>query len=871
LSRTQRIVRFVLRAVLGLCLLLVGLLAAAYAFTFTDRFRELARTQALALLASSFRGQVSVARLEGSVWGDLRLGDVTLRYGGVDVVQVPEVVLRYSLLPLLRQRLEISAIELSAPVVDLRADENGAWNLTTALTAPNPAPPASGGSFPISIANLALSDGKVSVTPCRGSSTCLLDGIALDAKVGIESTGIDADVRKLALRAAVEGVPLVWLDSSLRYSAAPPSRAEIRSVVLSTESSKITLKGTVDRPDDIKAIQTDAALTIDSLAPQDLALVAPQATLDQPITGSVRAKGPANDLRAEVDLAAGEAHIRGNARADLAAPTPAGEGTLELKQVDLGKLAAGLGVGGVANGNVQASARGTDVAAAHVDAHLELRGAVYQQWRLGDLATNARLADGRGALDGGLQGPSGKVTWKGQAELAGEQRFDADVTVDHFDPKRLIAGATPGDLNVRAVVEGRGFALDRQQSHTVVTVARSRVDRVVLDRGRADLRIAGGRLRIGELSLDAQNATLRASGDVGLAANARGEAKLAAKVGDVAPWLALVGTEGRGSMTLDGNVRGSLGDLATDGTLSASALGVGQNWVERSTVRFDLRGIGAGGPSGRVDAFVGGVHSAVSLDTLNLQVALSSPPKTARTGAAQELVADCVLRAQDLVGRNHQSKLRVAYDATGIGVELTELHLEAPQGRFDLAHPARISWRKSVLAIDDLRLVGEGHSFAASGSVSQSGPQRLEVTADHVPLEWVKSFNPQAPEMSGMVAARMSLAGTAAAPDVRTTLTVTDLKVPAFFIGPDANPVRGRAAIRAMYAARAAAKKRIAAASIQSEGRIAAGPDDVYEWGSGWIFVQSADGTRSKLGGRFLTVWHRQADGTWVIIRNLAF
>src|SRR6185312_12305560 len=33
----------------------------------------------------------------------------------------------------------------------------------------------------------------------------------------------------------------------------------------------------------------------------------------------------------------------------------------------------------------------------------------------------------------------------------------------------------------------------------------------------------------------------------------------------------------------------------------------------------------------------------------------------------------------------------------------------------------------------------------------------------------------------------------------------------AVFIGPDANPVRGRAAIRAMYAARAAAKKRIAA------------------------------------------------------------
>jgi uncharacterized protein (TIGR02246 family) len=97
----------------------------------------------------------------------------------------------------------------------------------------------------------------------------------------------------------------------------------------------------------------------------------------------------------------------------------------------------------------------------------------------------------------------------------------------------------------------------------------------------------------------------------------------------------------------------------------------------------------------------------------------------------------------------------------------------------------------------------------------------------------------------------------------------------ALFIGPDGSPVRGRAAIRAMYAARAAAiataKKRIVAATIQSEGRIAAGQDDVYEWGSGTVSIESSDGTRSKSGGRFLTVWHRQPDGAWVIIRNLAF
>jgi len=90
------------------------------------------------------------------------------------------------------------------------------------------------------------------------------------------------------------------------------------------------------------------------------------------------------------------------------------------------------------------------------------------------------------------------------------------------------------------------------------------------------------------------------------------------------------------------------------------------------------------------------------------------------------------------------------------------------------------------------------------------------------------------------------------------------------FVGPDGIAVRGRAAIRAMYAGRAASKARIVGATIQSEGRVAAGPDEVYEWGSGWMSIQSADGTRAKRGGRYLTVWHRQLDGTWVITRNLA-
>src|SRR6478735_1360541 len=50
------------------------------------------------------------------------------------------------------------------------------------------------------------------------------------------------------------------------------------------------------------------------------------------------------------------------------------------------------------------------------------------------------------------------------------------------------------------------------------------------------------------------------------------------------------------------------------------------------------------------------------------------------------------------------------------------------------------------------------------------------------------------------------------------------------FIGPDGSEIRGRGAVRAMYARPRAGK--VLKASIRSDGRAAGDPDNVYEWGT---------------------------------------
>lgn len=87
------------------------------------------------------------------------------------------------------------------------------------------------------------------------------------------------------------------------------------------------------------------------------------------------------------------------------------------------------------------------------------------------------------------------------------------------------------------------------------------------------------------------------------------------------------------------------------------------------------------------------------------------------------------------------------------------------------------------------------------------------------------------------------------------------------FIGPDGAEIRGKDAVRAMYARPRAAK--VLKARIKSEGRVAADPDDVYEWGSAVMTVERG-GEVKQSSGRYLTVWHRNGN-EWVITRNIAF
>ena len=90
----------------------------------------------------------------------------------------------------------------------------------------------------------------------------------------------------------------------------------------------------------------------------------------------------------------------------------------------------------------------------------------------------------------------------------------------------------------------------------------------------------------------------------------------------------------------------------------------------------------------------------------------------------------------------------------------------------------------------------------------------------------------------------------------------------AVFVGPDGTEIRTKAGVRTMYSRRPKSAK-VLHATIHSDGRVAADPDDVYEWGSAQMTVLR-DSKQRIVVGRYLTVWHRSGE-QWLISHNIAF
>jgi uncharacterized protein (TIGR02246 family) len=91
----------------------------------------------------------------------------------------------------------------------------------------------------------------------------------------------------------------------------------------------------------------------------------------------------------------------------------------------------------------------------------------------------------------------------------------------------------------------------------------------------------------------------------------------------------------------------------------------------------------------------------------------------------------------------------------------------------------------------------------------------------------------------------------------------------AVFVTPNGDCIRGRTPIRDFYRSRLSGKSSIVSATLEQQGTVGADQGLVFEWGVGVVTSRSTEGTLATRRSTYLSVWRREEDGRWEILRNV--
>jgi len=755
---------------LGLGLVFVLVVIGLALYTRTESFAQWVREQAIAAANGSIRGTLSLERLEGSVWHQLTLHNVELRYEGSELIQVPRLELSYSLLPLIWGRLQISRIDALQPRASLSQDQQGRWNVVEALS-PRQPDSETKSDLMVLVKSLRLRDANVDLRLAGGDDALhRLRNLSLEGNVGIRPSGVALEVQEVAAGLISPGQPELNLKGALEYqqSTAVPTLLKVRNLWAVSRNSRMRLNGQIVHRDG-EPLKIKAQAALDKLAPADIAYFVAGWPLKRDLAGNLSIDGALDDLKGNLDLAGAGAKIAGKFRADLAQDLPRYTMSATLSGFDLRQWLEDKNLAGVVGATVEANGTGFALQSTGASARVEVRSTAVQGWTLGDLSLEGRLQKSVAVLDGRLKSKLGRADWSGKVGLGGKRpAYDLALSVKDLDIRKALPDgkAVEGKLNLQGTVKGSGFTPADMNMRAEVQILPSTVGPVAVKQGVLNAALSGNKVRISHASLTGSESTVSASGEFGLDAKTAGKLDYRFRAADVGPWLSLVSKKGSGSVDLAGQAQGNLADLQTQGNARLSGLRLEGISVKNGDVKFALRTVKDQTlPQGTLTAHLTDIDAGVALRRIDATTRLSG----------QKL--DSVqfdIGAQDTQQRKHAASGTLSYSPDVIVVRLNGAALASPDGSWKLLRPATVTKRGDAFSIEQFSMKNGDRELALNGRFSFAGKQDVTLTVDRLPIETVTAFFPQQTKMSGLLGAQARIAGTAAAPEISAAARLSE-------------------------------------------------------------------------------------------------
>jgi autotransporter translocation and assembly factor TamB len=760
--------KIIKRIAMGLVALIVIALIAAVVVTNTNWFRDLARNKVNAILAGTFKGQLAIGRIQGSIWSDLTLDDITLIYHGDRIAHIERLRVGYGILSILHDTIDLTHLDISGLRVSAKQDPDGKWNAAEALAPAHLAAPMQGGGqtrFRVLIREVSLDRGSINLTRANGE-TYALDNSGLGGSVYILKQGLRARLDSLWGHATGPQLPPGDIFASVIYqNELHPASLTIDVVKIDTQDSHLKLTGAIS---DLDALKMDVRLETEKIGGADIVRVAKQWSPRTNVAGTIHVEGSRRDLQVRLAMNAAGTKIRGEVHADISTPEPRYRGSVIVTDLNPQQLLTTKAASGMLNASVRGQGVGTSVAG--FDGHVDLKFArlVVAQWNVGDLLFSADVANRVATYDAKIaQGQRAGANSRGRVDFRGAPKYQIALAANHLDIQKLQnRRAMHTDLTLTAQINGSGITLEDADAVARVEVKRSVLGPAKIDSGAVRASVARGLVRISQASINAGTTELSAKGQVALVGNRRGELSYNLKSDDLSPWMTFAGRSGSGKLQVIGRASGPFNALSIAGSASMVSLETSGVSIGAGKITYAFGGLGNDSAHGRLDAGFSTVHTDVDLKSLYLGVDLIRlHPTDARI----------LVDTWDAQSRNQKLAAEIRLSRDVIEVSFTQLALQLNDGTWRLGSPATIRKDGRQIAVQNLRLTNAQREISVQGQAEFGGPQDVTFRVNSFDLGDLNPFIASNPGVAGILSASVRITGTSAMPIVAARAQIKPL------------------------------------------------------------------------------------------------
>lgn len=670
--------------------------------------REFVRGQIESRLDAAVHGSVRLGGVGGDVLTGIVLHDLVIAgEDGVPLLVAETARARYSLRPLLDQRVAVDKVRLIRPEIRLVRGADERWNFQEIFARDEPGEPGppGWGSW-VRIAAIEIEDGLVDVEFEDGGWP-VLDWQAnefrdLNGSIEVELNTRDENLRRFAVRDMsfhLTGPDLRILDLDGEGIMTPDSLA-LKEIHLTTPGTELT---------------ADGHLTLggaDSLA---LDVEAPRISLDE-----ARALFPQVRLGGSGSFEGRFFGPAGNPSLEIAGATVATEGS---------RVAASGRIANLASPVLALDLVADPLAPADAQAYVPA-------WPIAVPLSGPIRIEGpprQLAIDANLTSPAGGVAATGALDLRAGLAYDLAGTARGLDVGRLIG--RPGvdvTLTGQYRIDGRGTSARELSADVAVELGRSRIYRWDVISGTTRGRLIGREYLADTLQVRLPQSVLRGRGTFGLASagviDATAEIE-SEDLGELWPGIGEISTRAAAELELGGTYR------SFDATGSLVAADLVYGGFTADSFMGDVQLTGVGGP---FDMHAEGTFHRLSMAGVEADTAgvvLDYAGSRIGLNADLDLVSEASI---SLTGE-------IDFSGPVTETRLTSLVYRTREGTWQMAEGSTLALASGSVTATDFRITQDGQTLRAEGVFGIDGQSDLEFAAENIQLEEVARLTGQPP------------------------------------------------------------------------------------------------------------------------------